>query len=88
MLLGMPFLTATNPNIDWTQGTFKGKVVAISMDAHKWKLDQDSKVFKPFVIQPFQGYRHYEHSNDPHHFINIDPDNYISHIDPDTSTYL
>jgi hypothetical protein len=50
MLLGMPFLAATNPNIDWTQGTFKGKVIAASMDAHKWKPDQDSKVFKPFVI--------------------------------------
>ena len=83
----MPFLAATNPNIDWTQGTFKGKVIATSMDAHKWKPDRDSKVFKPFVIQPFQGYKHYECSNNPLHFININPNNYISHIDPDTSTY-
>ena len=78
-LLRMPFLTATNPNIDWTQGTFKGKVIAASMNAHKWKPNQNSKVFKPFVIQPSQGYRHYECSNNPLHFINIDPDDYIQY---------
>ena len=26
MLLGMPFLAATNPNIDWAQGKFKGEI--------------------------------------------------------------
>jgi len=36
MLLGMPFLAATNPNINWTKGMFRGKVIASSMDAHKW----------------------------------------------------
>ena len=34
MLLGMPFLAATNPVIDWTKGTFKGKVEASTLDAH------------------------------------------------------
>jgi hypothetical protein len=28
MLLGMPFLFAKNPKINWTSGTFKGKVEA------------------------------------------------------------
>jgi hypothetical protein len=27
MLLGMPFLAATNPDIDWTKGAFKGTIV-------------------------------------------------------------
>jgi hypothetical protein len=86
--LEMPFLTVTNPNINWTQGTFKGKVMAASMDTHKWKPNLDSKVFKPFVKQLPIGYRHYERSNDPLHFVNIDPNDYISHIDPDMYTYL
>jgi len=46
MLLGMPFLAATNPNINWTNGMFKGKVITSSMDAHKWIPNQDSKVAK------------------------------------------
>ena len=31
MLLGMPFLAAMNLNIDWTKGTFRGKVIASSI---------------------------------------------------------
>ena len=88
MLLGVPFLTATNPNIDWTEGTFKGKVIAASMDAHKWEPNQDSKVHKPFVVQPSQGYRHYERSDDPLHFINIDPSDYTSKVDPEMLMYI
>jgi len=34
MLLGMPFLKATNPNIDWTNGTCEGKVEASTPEAH------------------------------------------------------
>src|SRR6267154_2111585 len=34
MLLGMPFLAATNLVIDWTKGTFKGKVKALTSDAY------------------------------------------------------
>jgi hypothetical protein len=34
MLLGMPFLSATNPEIHWTNGVFKGKVEAATVDAH------------------------------------------------------
>ena len=58
MLLDMPFLATTNPNINWTNGTFKGKVIASSMDAHKWVPNRDSKVYKPFKIIP--GFVHFE----------------------------
>jgi len=34
MLLGMPFLKATNPNIDWTNGTCEGKIEASTPEAH------------------------------------------------------
>jgi len=58
MLLGMPFLAATNPDINWTNGTFKGKVIASSMDTHKWIPNQDSKVWKPFKV--IKDYQHFE----------------------------
>ena len=87
MLLGMPFLAATNPNINWTKGTFRGKVIASSTDAHKWTPNQDSKVYKPFQTTP--GYRHYERPQEGTlHMLNITPEDYISHMDPETSTFL
>jgi hypothetical protein len=75
MLLGMPFLAATNPHIDWTKGAFKGKVIATTTDAHKWTPKQDSKVYKPFV-KPTLRYRHYERTGEPLHFLNTTPDDY------------
>jgi hypothetical protein len=48
MLLGMPFMAATNPNIDWTKGEIYGMIIAASSDAHKWIPDKDKKVHKPF----------------------------------------
>ena len=33
MLSGMPFLAATNPDIDWNQGIFRGEVTTVTMDA-------------------------------------------------------
>jgi hypothetical protein len=49
MLLGMPFLVATNPEIDWTKGIFpgdiqaatpgaviKGAIIAATRDAQEW----------------------------------------------------
>jgi hypothetical protein len=49
MLLGMPFLAATNPEIDWTKGIFpgdiqaatlgaviKGAIIAATRDAQEW----------------------------------------------------
>jgi len=53
MLLGMPFLAATNPNINWTKGMFRGKVIASSIDTYKWTPNQDSEVYKPFKSIPY-----------------------------------
>jgi hypothetical protein len=36
MLLGMPFLADTNPEIDWTLGQLQGKVKAATTDVHRW----------------------------------------------------
>ena len=87
MLLGMPFLAATNPNMNWTNGTFKGKVIASSMDAYKWIPNKDSKVYKPFKIIP--GYAHFECPREgDSHMLNITPEDYTSHIDPSTFIFL
>jgi hypothetical protein len=45
MILGMPFLAAKNPNINWTTGSFIGKVEAATIDAHH-------KPLLPFAIEP------------------------------------
>ena len=34
MLLGMPFLSATSPDINWTKGKIQGKVEASTVDAY------------------------------------------------------
>ena len=36
MLLGMPFLAAHNPVVDWTNGRLHGQVSARTADAHLW----------------------------------------------------
>ena len=43
MLLGMPFMAATNPNIDWTKGEIYGTIITASSDAHKWIPDRDKR---------------------------------------------
>jgi len=87
MLLGMPFLAATNPNIDWTKGTFRGKVIASSMDAHKWVPNQDSRVYNPF--RAIKTYHHFERPEEGQlHMLNITPEDYDSQIDPTTSTFI
>jgi hypothetical protein len=45
MILGMPFLAATNPDINWSKGSFFGKVEAATTDAHHRPLP-------PFAIKP------------------------------------
>ena len=75
MLLGMPFLAATNPYIDWSKGAFRGKVTATTIDAYKWTPRQDSKVYKPFVKPPV-GYRHFERTNEPTQYLNVTPEDY------------
>ena len=36
MLLGYPFLAASNPQIDWRKGIFHGRVTASTDDSHLW----------------------------------------------------
>jgi len=45
MLLGMPFLAAYNPDIDWKTGTFHGDVTAFTKDAQEWT--QENEEFIP-----------------------------------------
>src|SRR3981081_1924960 len=42
ILLGMPFLSATNPNIDWARGTLQGKVEASTIKAHRKPLPRQA----------------------------------------------
>ena len=41
MLLGMPFLAAYNPEIDWQEGEFHGDVMAFTEDAHQWSHNEE-----------------------------------------------
>jgi hypothetical protein len=89
MLLGMPFLAATNPEIDWTQGKLQGKVIAATTDAHKWQPHQHSKVHKPFNFDDEGTCYYYVPHNMPppngeHEFINIEPEDY----DPNSFSIL
>ena len=34
MLLGMPFLSTKNPKINWTSGTFRGKIEVWTLNVH------------------------------------------------------
>jgi len=45
MLLGMPFLAAYNPDIDWKAGIFHGDVTAFTKDTQEWT--QENKEFIP-----------------------------------------
>jgi hypothetical protein len=40
MLLGMSFLAAYNPDINWQDGTFSGDVITLTDDAHQWSSNQ------------------------------------------------
>ena len=84
MLLGMPFLAAMNPNINWTKGMFRGKVIASFVDAHKWIPNQDSRVYNPF--RAIKTYHHFKQPEEGEiHMLNITPEDYDSQIDPTTS---
>jgi len=79
MVLGMPFLAAVNPEINWTEGELQGKVLAATTDAHKWKPNQDSKVSKMFIKRRRDGYM--LHDTSPPYgerlFLNVTPEDYI-----------
>ena len=70
ILLGMPFLAATNPNINWTKGTFRGKVEASTPDAHH----------KPFAKRAIDATRMKESLQEANYFAkytNLEPENAI-----------
>jgi hypothetical protein len=59
MLLGMPFLATTNPDIDWTKGAFKGTIIATTDNAHNWTPHSQSKIREAEINIP-SGYLHYK----------------------------
>jgi hypothetical protein len=78
MLLGMPFMAATNPNIDWTKGEIYGTIIAASSNVHKWIPDRDKKVHKPFQRSMIgTGYKPQDEPSAGHlQFFNLEPDDY------------
>jgi hypothetical protein len=83
MLLGMPFLAATNPEIDWTRGIFpgdiqaatpgaviKGAIIAATRDAQEWTPHSRSKPLT--YSEPPKGYDHYKSPI----FLNVEPEDY------------
>ena len=84
MLLGMPFLATTNPDIDWTNGEFIGQIHVGTTDTHEWKPEQGSKEEGPFKqeeIDEMKERRAYykteeESNNDPLWFSTFKPEDY------------
>jgi hypothetical protein len=81
MVLGMPFLAAVNPEINWTEAELQGKVLAATTNAHKWIPNKDSKVSKTFIRRRRDGYM--PHDTPPPYgecpFLNVTPEDYIQH---------
>ena len=44
ILLGMPFLAAFSPNIDWKEGIFHRDVTASTKDAHLWTSNDEEVI--------------------------------------------
>ena len=95
MLLGMPFLAATNPDIDWTNGEFIGQIHVRTTDAHEWKPEQGSKEEGPFEsdedINEIEGRRAYyrtekKNEDDTLKFTTVEPEDYtfIRKVEPES----
>ena len=78
MILGMPFLAAANPDIDWTTGTFDGEIMAATQDAHLWTPLARSKRPEVHLCSipegTLPGQTYYEH--EVGEFLNIKPKDY------------
>jgi hypothetical protein len=48
MLLGMPFLAAYNPDINWQDGTFSGDIITLTDNAHQWSSNKH-KTYDPEI---------------------------------------
>ena len=97
MLLGMPFLVATNPDIDWTNGEFIGQIHVRTTDEHEWKPEQGSKEEGPFEpdedIDEIEGRRAYyrterKDEDDVLKFTTVEPEDYmfIRKVEPKSHT--
>ena len=94
MLLGMPFLAATNPDIDWTNGEFIGQIHVETTDAHEWKPEQGSKEEGPFEpdedIKGRRAYYKTEKKNEDNtlKFTTVEPEDYtfIQKVEPESHT--
>ena len=95
MLLGMPFLAVTNPDIDWTNGQFIGQIHVGTTDAHEWKPEKGSKeegLFKPDKdIDEIEGRRAYyrtekKDKDDTLKFTTVEPEDYmfIRKVEPES----
>ena len=95
MLLGMPFLAATNPDINWTNGEFIGQIHVGTTDAHEWKPEQGSKeegLFEPDEdINEIEGRRVYHRTkekkeDDTLKFTTVKPEDYtfIRKVEPES----
>jgi hypothetical protein len=61
MILGYPFLAATNPTINWTDGIFPGEIILSSHNANKWTLERQNKYLemiseRAFISSKEEGY--------------------------------
>src|SRR5882757_2149803 len=78
MILGMPFLAAANPDIDWSTGTFDGEIMAATQDAHLWMPLTKSKRPKVHLRSipegTLPGQTYYKH--EVGEFLNIEPKDY------------
>jgi hypothetical protein len=83
MLLGMPFLAATNPDIDWTNGIFPADIQAATSGAvikgsHNHCNPGCTRMDSPFTskpltyTEPLEGYDHYKSPL----YLNVEPEDY------------
>jgi hypothetical protein len=61
MLLGYPFLSNTNPPINWKTSTFYGNVTIATEDAHLWTPERQLQLLKEIKPEMYETEKH-----DPH----------------------
>jgi hypothetical protein len=61
MLLGYPFLSNTNPPINWKTSTFYGNVTIATKDAHLWTPERQLQLLKEIKPEMYETEKH-----DPH----------------------
>ena len=51
MLLGMPFLAITNPDINWSTGQIQGKVITLTTNSQLWTSNKDNWVYIGILVK-------------------------------------